>query len=191
MADMPATFSRMNHKSSTAQSFGCVAAAGEFADNQGENMRARLLLIAFCSFLVAPGAWAQAYKCGNTYSQTPCGPEAKAVEVQPNGTASLGGSRRMEDTATSEQKRQSEAECQRAVVSRLKDPESARFRDVTRVGVFLTAFPMRGGPDRKVAKYSGWVNAKNSYGGYTGDKLFSCAVLETTPLSVEVFFISE
>lgn len=53
-----------------------------------------------------------------------------------------------------------------AVIATLKDPESARFKSV--VGV--------GDPDGTGA-YSvcGSVNAKNSYGGYVGDRLFAAA----------------
>lgn len=42
----------------------------------------------------------------------------------------------------------------KAVTETLKDPESAHFRWTKRLG--------------KDSTYCGWVNAKNSYGGYTG-----------------------
>ena len=44
-----------------------------------------------------------------------------------------------------------------AVKAKLKDPDSAKFKDVKATG-----------PD----SYCGWVNAKNSFGGYTGFQLF-------------------
>ncbi|MBA5777101.1 hypothetical protein H2509_08160 [Stappia sp. F7233] len=48
-----------------------------------------------------------------------------------------------------------------AVRGVLKDPESARF------GEIVAASNSEG-----VVSACGWVNAKNSYGGYTGDKPF-------------------
>lgn len=44
-----------------------------------------------------------------------------------------------------------------AVKAKLTDPDSAKFRDIRKIG------------DKS---YCGWVNAKNSYGGYIGDQLF-------------------
>lgn len=63
-------------------------------------------------------------------------------------------------TLTDEQ----DAEAKAAVVALLKDPESARFGKV--VGV---------GDPNGTGVYSacGSVNAKNSYGGYVGSKLFA------------------
>lgn len=45
----------------------------------------------------------------------------------------------------------------RAVKAQLKDADSAKFRGIKRKGAF---------------SYCGWVNAKNSYGGYTGYSVF-------------------
>ncbi|MFI8480655.1 hypothetical protein ACIGCM_08805 [Pseudomonas sp. NPDC078700] len=48
------------------------------------------------------------------------------------------------------------------VVSKLKDPESARFGEI---------WAMQGTNGKR--SVCGYVNAKNSYGGYTGQKMFS------------------
>lgn len=53
--------------------------------------------------------------------------------------------------------------CQDAVRQQLKDPESARFTG-------WRAWEVRDG----VYSAAGAVNAKNSFGGYAGDSLFSC-----------------
>jgi hypothetical protein len=53
-----------------------------------------------------------------------------------------------------------------AVKSRLKDPESARFRWLPRV------------PGKSV--YCGLVNARNSFGGYTGPIVFAVFITEGT-----------
>jgi len=52
------------------------------------------------------------------------------------------------------------------LVSKLKDPESARFRDVVRTVSSETG---------KTRIICGWVNAKNSFGGYVGFKPFYVA----------------
>jgi hypothetical protein len=57
------------------------------------------------------------------------------------------------------------AEAKSTITSRLKDPESARFSDVS----YKTSPNARGEPTDVVC---GMVNAKNSYGGYTGAKPF-------------------
>ena len=54
------------------------------------------------------------------------------------------------------------ADAQRAVRAELKDPGSAKFRGVK----------LQKGHDGKPYGYCGWVNAKNSYGGYTGESYF-------------------
>lgn len=55
------------------------------------------------------------------------------------------------------------AEATTAIASKLKDPESARLRDVVRV-----VSPKTG----KTSIICGWVNAKNSFGGYVGFRPF-------------------
>lgn len=54
------------------------------------------------------------------------------------------------------------ADAQRAVRAELKDPDSAKFRGVK----------LEKGDDGKPYAYCGWVNAKNGYGGYTGENYF-------------------
>jgi hypothetical protein len=50
-----------------------------------------------------------------------------------------------------------EAAVMSLVRAKLKDPDSAKFHDIKRRG------PL---------DYCGWVNARNSYGGYAGDSIF-------------------
>jgi hypothetical protein len=54
------------------------------------------------------------------------------------------------------------ADAQRAVRAELKDPDSAKFRGIK----------LRKGDDGEPYGYCGWVNYKNSYGGYTGENYF-------------------
>lgn len=58
------------------------------------------------------------------------------------------------------------AAVKQGVTKALKDPESARFG------------AMKAGADGKgVVSVCGYVNAKNSFGGYTGEKLFTGVVI--------------
>lgn len=62
-----------------------------------------------------------------------------------------------ESAQTAALKRDTEQAAMEAVKSKLNDPDSAKFRDVKRLG------PLN---------YCGWVNAKNGFGGYVGYSLF-------------------
>lgn len=53
-------------------------------------------------------------------------------------------------------------DAKKTVISQLKDPESARFGEI---------WALSGTNGRR--SVCGYINAKNSYGGYTGNKMFS------------------
>lgn len=55
---------------------------------------------------------------------------------------------------------QQKADAEKAVIVKLKDPESARFGPLMATGT---------GNELEIC---GWVNAKNSFGGYTGFELY-------------------
>lgn len=54
------------------------------------------------------------------------------------------------------------ASAKKEVISQLKDPESAQFREI---------WALSGSNGNR--SVCGYVNAKNSYGGYTGNKMFT------------------
>lgn len=60
------------------------------------------------------------------------------------------------------------------VRSRLKDPDSAKFRGL------VAGMP----PDKSGIFVCGWVNAKNSFGGYTGDRPFGGVFLNPKTYAV-------
>lgn len=62
--------------------------------------------------------------------------------------------------------------CIAAVRAQLKDPESARIVDIQRLG--LINVEMAGGGHAPRVIYALSVNAKNSYGGYTGAAPWKC-----------------
>lgn len=174
------------------------------------------------------------YRCGNTYSQAPCGADAKPVAIktvdvcdtdagkykvecvtrpraptgaereQSNLTAvrEQEAARRAIDNAALQERQsaalmqaaiakaqkltevlpeptpaaplvaKSKQACIAAVRVQLKDPESARIVDIQRVG--LRNVELVGGDYTQRVIYAVSVNAKNSYGGYTGAKPWKC-----------------
>lgn len=179
-------------------------------------MKRLALLSLVCALPVAAQT---AYKCGNTYSQTPCGDSSKAISVTPAlkpSADSWEGMRerwKKEDAerevaAKEAQKRRSAAEKQQAeadqelerkvsiigrveepsaqvlaknkeactalIKTKLKDPYSAQFTDVTRLSSALVGYDSATGRKFPAIAYSTRVNAKNSYGGYVGDKTYVC-----------------
>lgn len=127
-------------------------------------------LFALAALLFAAPVVAQTvYRCGSTYSATPCGEGQKELKVM---TPSSSGGRKykpVDDLATDEMKAGDEKSCFDAVRARLKDPDSAKFSGVSRA-----VYEAAPGSRQTIVMYSGYVNAKNSYGGYVGPKLFSC-----------------
>lgn len=105
------------------------------------------------------------YRCGNTFSQQPCGSDAKAIAtvgvVQP------------ETALTPAKIAAMQSECQQWV----RDKPSWKDRDSVK-----TSVPVRGKLDARtvngvaqlVVPYRALVNAKNSYGAYQGEKTYIC-----------------
>lgn len=175
------------------------------------------LTIALLSTALTGYAGAQTmYRCGSTYSQTPCGAGQKEIEVKaddpceietnrysstcimrPSKPYSKKQSAAEENKQATEKKAKEERDewnkravdkisltipdpalvdenkktCVNQVTYLLKDPESARFGNVLRIGAELDT---QHGMSIPSVWYSVMVNAKNSYGGYTGSKSFIC-----------------
>lgn len=70
------------------------------------------------------------------------------------------------------------ASARQAIAAKMKDPDSAKFTDVAR----RTALNAKEEPTDVVC---GRVNAKNSYGGYTGAKPFVYFVADKSSVSIE------
>ncbi len=71
--------------------------------------------------------------------------------------------------------------CEAAARAIMKDPEAARISNIHRSRTDNWC-----NPSRKVRYYWMMINGKNSYGGYTGDQPYRCAldISETDVLSV-------
>ena len=159
--------------------------------------------------LVSAPVFAQTmYKCGNTFSQTPCAADAQKIEVKPStavdcsnyqhiGTEACRGKGSSSniikeiDAARAKVQQQIDSmpptlppsaevieankkRCISRIRAMLKDPESARIGEITRSA----------GPAPDYQTNLGWfpsitytvtINAKNSYGGYTGAKTWGCS----------------
>jgi len=136
--------------------------------------------ILLATFVVASSASAQIYKCGNSFSQMPCGPDAKVIAAPAHKDSPLPIPPDL--PAAPDVVAKAKASCEQAVRQRMKDPESARIKDVRRGE---TASWCRHGPE-PVRYYWMTVNAKNSYGGYVGEQSYRCAmdINEQTVLGV-------
>ena len=121
-------------------------------------------LVALCAAPLASNAQ-QLYRCGNTYSQTPCAPDAKAARVPsgaaPDATPGLRG----KDLCVSEGPK----------LLRFPDPESTRFGPVARGGAQVIQYADK---PTVAQRYDMVINTKNTQGAYTGDALYACFVSE-------------
>ena len=112
--------------------------------------------------------WASAeqlYRCGNTYSQTPCAADATAKKLPssaaPDAPPGLQG----------------ESLCASEGVLRLglADPEGARVIGVAQRGTEVIQYADRPTAARKFAVR---INPRNAQGGYAGEQVFFCFLSE-------------
>ncbi len=124
-------------------------------------------LIAAGAMLLAVGASAQGvYRCGNTFSEQPCGPDAKQIVAPPMKE------KLQADTPPSQAVIAANlATCEKATRTKMKDPDAAQIKLIGRVG---PSFMYSKGKRIQGVTYHIAANGKNSYGGYTGEKLYVC-----------------
>jgi len=106
------------------------------------------------------------YRCGNTFSQTPCASDARTVTVRPNPVSTPPPGLRGKELCADEVPRQ----------LRLPDPASTRILSVTRQDA--EAIQVLGQP-QFARKYTVVLNTKNALGAYTGDTPYACYLNET------------
>ena len=131
--------------------------------------------ISLAASLIGTAGFAQTtYKCGNTYSQVPCSNTAEATRIFKDTGA--------QKTAISKGQELCRLAIPKAVS--LKDPYSAKVEEV---GKAQGAIVIIGDQPIEAKKYPVFMNAKNSYGAYTGAKLYLCFVTvdESRLLKVE------
>lgn len=170
------------------------------------------LVKALCLLLVGlltqtPALVQTLYRCGSTFSQTPCADDAKKIEVKPavgidctdyknmfaDACRSKAAPNAANDVSKARAKVQKQIDamppsvppssevieankkrCLARVMAMLKDPESARVSEVSRAPGPAPDYEAARGWFPSVA-YTLSVNAKNSYGGYTGSKPWLCS----------------
>lgn len=125
-------------------------------------------LVATITLLLAGACSAQSmYRCGNTFSQNPCGPDAKEVAIKgvPQPV--------VQTPADPEKAEKIKAACLRWVteVPFWKDRDSIKFSKFT---VAALTQETLNGVTQTVRPYIVMVNAKNSYGGYIGEVPYVC-----------------
>jgi len=105
------------------------------------------------------------YRCGNTYSQTPCAADTAAKKL-PSSAAP--------DAPAGPQ---GESLCATEGLSRLglADPEGARVLGVTRLGTEVIRYADKPTAARKFAVR---FNPRNAYGGLAGEQVFHCFLSE-------------
>lgn len=173
----------------------------------GGDLSTPLLLVLSALFYAGPGQAQAVYKCGNTFSQTPCAPDAKKIEVRPSVSVDCKDYKHMftdacrsspsaspsASVAEARDKVQRQIDalpprmppdpgtveankkrCLDRIMSMLKDPESARVGEVSRAAGPAPDYETSAGWFPSVS-YTVTINAKNSYGGYTGNKLYACS----------------
>ncbi len=126
------------------------------------SIRSIVTLVLFCG-LAGPVCAQQMYKCGSTYSQTPCGSDAEVKRARPDAVADKPanvGPIGYELCVAS---------APRLVGS--PEPESAR---VQRVGEMRTDVITYAGRSVAARRYDLTVDFRTTYGVYSGPQPYSC-----------------
>jgi hypothetical protein len=106
------------------------------------------------------------YRCGNTFSQTPCASDARTVEVRKDSLATPPPGLRGQDL------------CRTDAAQQLRLPDPASTQIVSVVKQDAEALQVAGSPVF-ARKYTVVLNAKNTQGAYQGDTAYSCYLNET------------
>jgi hypothetical protein len=122
------------------------------------------LLLSLCAATLPVQAQTM-YRCGNTYSQTPCSADAKAAKVSPGEAP---------DKAA---RLQGYELCAAAAPGKAAtpEPESARVQPL---GQRVSEVIQYAGQPLSTHRYDLTVDAKSQYGVYTGPVAYSCWVSE-------------
>lgn len=125
------------------------------------------ILIAACTHAAAQTM----YRCGNTYSQSPCGADASELKAagvpQPIATSAL-------EPLSPDRHEQVKATCEHGIRTRpsWKDRETLKIGEIRR-GKRSEVVTLNGKRQSIVPWYA-IVNARNSYGAYIGERIVDC-----------------
>ena len=122
-------------------------------------------LVLFPIFCFAQSAM---YKCGNTYSETSCGPDAKVMQAPKTPVvARVLIDKPPLDAVIAD----NSAKCEKQARAQMKDPFAAQIGPVLRGGL---AVQYQDGRTYNGVNYFLDINGKNSYGAFTGARLWVC-----------------
>ena len=125
------------------------------------------LFIAFaslCAWPVIAGAQ-QLYRCGNTYSQTPCAVDATPARISAGTAPEQAPGASGKDLCSSDGVAQ----------LHFPDPDSTRIQSVTKAGSEAIQYA---GKPIAARKYHLAINTKDGNGAYTGDRVYVCYLSE-------------
>ncbi|MBN8751144.1 MAG: hypothetical protein J0I65_27125 [Variovorax sp.] len=156
----------------------------------------RYLLLLSITLALSPAAAQKMYRCGNTFSQTPCDSTGQATDLPKGANQSRDSfEARLEDLKREQAKGEknihklseklppvpapsaeavaaNEDLCRKSILLQLKDPDSAKFERGFR-GNAQNYYGPKSEVVSGIAYYQS-VNAKNSFGGYTGAQTWVC-----------------
>jgi hypothetical protein len=155
-------------------------------------MRRTACLLALLIAAGAAGAQTM-YRCGSTYSQAPCGPDAQQIGARPKAApnpapvSAAAGPKKVLDTIPEDPVKAEamRAQCREWItrVPAWKDRDSVKVGEIKRAGLAMREVA---GREQRVRAYATVVNAKNGFGGYGGERLAICWTddAETTMLDL-------
>ncbi len=123
-----------------------------------------LAVFALCAWPMATLSQ-QLYRCGNTYSQTPCAPDAAPARISAGAAPEqAAGSSGKELCAT-----------EGVALMGFPDPQSTRVQSVSKSGAEAIQYA---GKPIAARKYQITLNTKNEVGAYSGDRVYVCYLSE-------------
>lgn len=133
----------------------------------------RHIILAALVCVAAPVGAQAVYRCGNTFSQQPCGPGATVPESHQPRPGTFITAPPLDAPASPEVVAAAKAACAARLRQdvEFKDPDSVKVLGIERAGFV----PVPNG-EARLRVYLMRVNAKNSYGGYVGPKDYLCYV---------------
>lgn len=124
-------------------------------------------VLAFAALCAWPTATLsqQLYRCGNTYSQTPCAPDAAPARISADAAPEQAAGSSGKELCASEGVAQMQ----------FSDPQSTRIRSVVKAGAEVIQYA---GKPIAARKYHITLNTRNEVGAYVGDRVYLCYLSE-------------
>ncbi len=131
----------------------------------GAKLRAALCSIVLCAPLAAPAQSSSLYRCGNTYSQTPCAADAQPARLHRDAAAERPAVATGFDLCAAAARRRVES----------PEPESAR---IVPIGARTSEVITYAGQPLSAHRYDLSIDAKTAYGVFSGPVAYSCWLSE-------------